>query len=67
MMLNPRVQKKAQAIIDTVIGNSRLPELSDRGSMPYLDAIVYEVLRWRPVTPLGEIECTQAAEMLTLR
>jgi cytochrome P450 len=52
-MLNPKVQKKAQAIIDATIGNDRLPDLSDRGALPYLDAVMYEVLRWKPVAPLG--------------
>jgi cytochrome P450 len=53
MVLHPEVQQKAQATIDATIGNSRLPALSDRGTMPYLDAVMYEVLRWRPIAPLG--------------
>ena len=53
MALHPEIQKKAQAEIDTVVGNDRLPSLSDRGSLPYTEAIVCELLRWNPVTPLG--------------
>ena len=49
----PEIQKKAQAEIDSVIGTDRLPSLSDRGSLPYTEAIVNELLRWQPVTPLG--------------
>lgn len=53
MTLHPEIQKKAQAEIDSVVGNDRLPSLSDRGSLPYTEAIVLELLRWNPVTPLG--------------
>jgi len=52
MTLYPEVQKKAQAEMDTVVGMDRLPTLSDRGSLPYLEAIVAEVLRWNVVGPL---------------
>jgi cytochrome P450 len=52
MVLNPEVQQKAQAAIDAIIGGSRLPDLSDRGTIAYIDAIVYETLRWKPVAPL---------------
>ncbi|OGM48730.1 O-methylsterigmatocystin oxidoreductase [Aspergillus bombycis] len=53
MVLNPEVQKKAQEEIDRVVGTSRLPEMSDCESLPYINAVVKEVLRWHPVTPLG--------------
>jgi hypothetical protein len=41
----PDKQEKAQQEIDTVIGHNRLPEFSDRNSLPYLDALFQEVLR----------------------
>ncbi|KAM5376056.1 hypothetical protein ACJA88_007167 [Fusarium oxysporum] len=53
MILYPDVQKKAQEEIDGVIGNERLPDCSDRQSLPYVNAIVNEVLRWHPVAPMG--------------
>ncbi|KAE8361460.1 cytochrome P450 [Aspergillus caelatus] len=53
MVLNPDVQKRAQEEIDRVVGTSRLPDLSDRDNLPYINAVVKEVLRWHPVTPLG--------------
>ncbi|KAF6756369.1 cytochrome P450 98A3 [Ephemerocybe angulata] len=53
MAAYPEVQKKAQAEIDLVIGNDRLPTLSDRESLPYVAAIVKEVSRWHSVVPLG--------------
>ena len=53
MTLYPEVQRKAQTEIDQVIGNSRLPDFSDQDALPYAQAILKEVLRWHPVTPLG--------------
>ncbi|KAI0718513.1 CyP450 monooxygenase [Cerioporus squamosus] len=49
----PEVQKKAQAELDAVVGSSRLPEYSDQGSLPYINALVKELLRWRSVVPTG--------------
>ena len=53
MTLYPDVQTKAQAYLDSVIGVARLPEFSDRPSLPYIDAMVLEILRWHPAVPLG--------------
>ncbi|KAF9522936.1 cytochrome P450 [Crepidotus variabilis] len=53
MVLFPEVQKKAQAEIDTVIGNDRLPTLADMPHLPYVNAVVTEVLRWHTVGPLA--------------
>ena len=53
MALYPEVQKKAQAEIDAVIGPDRLPDFQDRPSLPYINAVVKESMRWHLVTPLG--------------
>ena len=53
MMMYPEVQRKAQEEIDGVIGHDRLPTLADQASLPYVDAVAKEVLRWNPVAPLG--------------
>ncbi|EUC55382.1 cytochrome P450 family protein [Rhizoctonia solani AG-3 Rhs1AP] len=53
MVLHPEVQTKAQTEIDSVLGGTRLPEMTDRDSMPYVCCIVKEVLRWWPAFPLG--------------
>ena len=45
MLLYPDVQKKAQEEIDRVIGSDRLPEHTDRGSLPYVNAVMREGLR----------------------
>ncbi|EPQ51619.1 cytochrome P450 [Gloeophyllum trabeum ATCC 11539] len=52
MTLFPEIQEKAQRELDAVIG-SRLPEFTDRPQLPYIDAILREVMRWYPVTPSG--------------
>ncbi|KAG2093331.1 cytochrome P450 [Suillus discolor] len=55
MVLYPEVQTRAQAEIDSVIGETleRLPDWDDRASMPYINAVILETLRWFPVAPLG--------------
>jgi cytochrome P450 len=53
MTLFPDVQLKAQGEIDRVVGNDRLPSLADRNSLPYVNALVSEIFRWRPVVPMG--------------
>ncbi|KAE8146925.1 cytochrome P450 [Aspergillus avenaceus] len=52
MALYPEVQRKAQEEIDRVVGE-RLPEFSDRESLPYIEAMVKELLRWHPVVTAG--------------
>lgn len=52
-MLNPEVFRKARAEIDRVVGRDRLPSLADRPMLPYLDYIVEETTRWRPLSPIG--------------
>jgi len=53
MMMNPEVQRKAQAEIDMVIGNDRFPTMADQASLPYVEAVAKELLRWNPVAPLS--------------
>ena len=53
-MVHPETQRKAQAEIDRVIGNDRFPTLADMSSLPYTEALMKEVFRWNPVSPLGE-------------
>ncbi|KAG1727737.1 cytochrome P450 [Suillus lakei] len=53
MVLNPEVQKRAQAEIDRVVGSDRLPDFGDRVSMPYIEAVLRETMRFHPIAPLG--------------
>lgn len=53
MTLYPNVLKRAQEEIDRVVGTDRLPSFSDRKSLPYIEALVQETLRWENVVPLS--------------
>jgi cytochrome P450 len=53
MARNPDIQAKAQAEIDTVVGHSHLPNGTHRPQLPYLEAILSEVLRLSSIAPLG--------------
>ena len=53
MALYPEVQRKAQAEIDAVVGPHRLPDFEDRLSLPYINAIVKESMRWHLALPLS--------------
>jgi len=54
MLLFPEAQRKAQMELDRVL-SGRLPEFSDEPDLPYLTAVVIELLRWNPMAPLGEL------------
>ncbi|KAF2999436.1 hypothetical protein E8E13_007651 [Curvularia kusanoi] len=49
----PRVQIKAQAEIDAHIGSGRSPTWNDFAKLPYINCMIKEAHRWRPVSPLG--------------
>ncbi|KAG2747298.1 cytochrome P450 [Suillus brevipes Sb2] len=53
MMLYPDIQARARAEIDRIVRHDQMPCLDDRTSLPYLEAILHEVLRWYPAAPLG--------------
>ncbi|KEY72256.1 hypothetical protein S7711_00255, partial [Stachybotrys chartarum IBT 7711] len=53
MVIIPEVQQKAREEIDRVVGKDRLPNMADQENLPYIGAIVKEVLRWNPVGPMA--------------
>ncbi|KAG1771257.1 cytochrome P450, partial [Suillus occidentalis] len=53
MVLFPEVQMLAQAEIDAVVGQDRFPTFGDRDKLPYIEALILELLRWAPVAPQG--------------
>jgi len=57
MISHPDVVAKAQKEIDMIIGNERLPNFSDRTSLPYIENIMSECLRWAAPVPLGKKFC----------
>ncbi|KAI0058112.1 cytochrome P450 [Artomyces pyxidatus] len=54
MTLNPDIQARAQEEVDAHMETEHcLPRISDLPYLPYVQALVKEVLRWAPVAPLG--------------
>ncbi|KAJ8514323.1 hypothetical protein ONZ45_g8132 [Pleurotus djamor] len=53
MALYPSVQVQAHKELDRITGRQRMPTLDDCNDLLYIQAIVKEVLRWRPATPMG--------------
>ena len=53
MALFPDVQQKAQAELDRVVGQSRLPDFDDIENIPYIRAVAMETMRWMPVVPFS--------------
>ncbi|KAG8705663.1 hypothetical protein FRC09_002820 [Ceratobasidium sp. 395] len=48
MTLFPEKQRKAQLELDSILGLGRLPGFQDQDSLPYIGALISEVLRWHP-------------------
>ncbi|KAF7348065.1 Cytochrome p450 [Mycena sanguinolenta] len=53
MSLYPDVQAAAQSELDRVVGNDRLPEISDIPQLPYVEALCKEIIRWHVAAPLA--------------
>ena len=45
MLMHPDVQKRAQEELDRVVGTDRLPTLDDRKNLPFVNAVIMEVMR----------------------
>jgi cytochrome P450 len=46
---HPEIQTRLLNEIDNVIGADRRPTLDDLTNLPFLDAVVHEILRYRPI------------------
>lgn len=53
MATHPKIQKKAQMEIDSITGGLRLPDFQDRPTMPYIEAMYRELMRWMPPLHIG--------------
>ncbi|TCD70009.1 hypothetical protein EIP91_005259 [Steccherinum ochraceum] len=53
MCLHPEAQSRAQKEIDAVVGPDRLPTAEDEPDLPFVGAIVKEILRYWTIAPLG--------------
>uniref|UniRef100_A0AAY5KRD5 Steroid 21-hydroxylase n=2 Tax=Esox lucius TaxID=8010 RepID=A0AAY5KRD5_ESOLU len=52
LLHHPQVQGRVQRELDEVVGCGRSPNVSDRAHLPYLDSVINEVMRIRPVSPV---------------
>lgn len=57
---NPAVQARAHEELDKVVGSSSSPTFEHEQDLPYIRAMVKEVLRIRPVTNIGSPHYTTA-------
>lgn len=55
MVLYPECQKIGQEEVDRVVGRDKLPTFEDRDSLPYIDCVIQEVLRYMPSSPYPSI------------
>ena len=53
LIQHPRYAREIQKEIDTVIGQTRMPNLHDRAKMPFTKAIMLEALRYSTNIPLA--------------
>ncbi|KAK7883052.1 hypothetical protein WMY93_029226 [Mugilogobius chulae] len=49
----PNIQKRIQEETDTVIGQERSPNMEDRKSLPFTDAVIHEVQRCLDLVPFN--------------
>lgn len=66
MIFYPEAQRRAQQEIDAFIQTeNRLPDSRDRNSLPYINALIKEILRWNPPVPLGLCVSPNRSSLLT--
>ena len=53
LVTHPETLHAAHKELDAVVGPDRSPTFADEANLPYIRAMVKEVLRWRPVAVLG--------------
>uniref|UniRef100_G3TQ24 unspecific monooxygenase n=1 Tax=Loxodonta africana TaxID=9785 RepID=G3TQ24_LOXAF len=52
LLQHPEVTAKVQEEIDCVVGRHQSPCMQDRGSIPYTDVVVHEILRYIELVPI---------------
>ncbi|KAG0698791.1 cytochrome P450, partial [Suillus ampliporus] len=63
MILHTHAQERAYNLIESVVGAKRLPTFQDRPSLSYVDAILHECMRWRPVFPFAIMHATVESDV----
>ena len=54
MLLYPDIQARARHELEAALGAYHLPSFEDFGSVPYIDALIRELLRWQPIIRLSK-------------
>ncbi|XP_053701089.1 cytochrome P450 1B1-like [Synchiropus splendidus] len=52
LVKHPDMQVKLHLLIDEVVGRERLPSVKDRANLAYLDAFIYETMRFTSFVPV---------------
>nr|CAD7392258.1 unnamed protein product [Timema cristinae] len=52
LVLNPQVQEKTHEELDRVVGRSRKVSMEDKQSLPFIEAVLAEVVRINPIAPI---------------
>ncbi|XP_051956807.1 steroid 17-alpha-hydroxylase/17,20 lyase [Xyrauchen texanus] len=52
LLHHPQVQERVHSELDECLGKDRPPALSDRSRLPFLESVICEVMRIRPVSPI---------------
>uniref|UniRef100_A0A3B4FA60 Steroid 21-hydroxylase n=1 Tax=Pundamilia nyererei TaxID=303518 RepID=A0A3B4FA60_9CICH len=52
LLHHPEVQERVQKELDEHVGSERTVTISDRGQLPYLNSVINEGMRIRPVSPV---------------
>ncbi|PAA88473.1 hypothetical protein BOX15_Mlig019189g1, partial [Macrostomum lignano] len=52
MAVHPEVQDRVHSELAGVVGSGRLPNMRDRPLLPYTDAVIHEVMRYRPIAAM---------------
>ncbi|KAF2355077.1 Cytochrome P450 [Trinorchestia longiramus] len=53
MVMYPEVQAQVHRCLDEVVPNTRLPSLADRTQLPYVDAMLLDVMRLSSLAPIA--------------
>ncbi|CAM5121996.1 unnamed protein product [Eretmochelys imbricata] len=64
LLKHPHLQRRLQAELDRVVGRARLPTAEDCGCLPYLEAFIYETLRFSSFVPVTIPHATTADVVL---
>jgi hypothetical protein len=62
VLSNPACQQIAQEEIDRVVLPGHLPSFHDMESLPYVTALVKEVMRWGNVAPIGAFQASRSLD-----